>query len=1181
VLLRIGILFFCILTAALPLRAQEEAPQRDASGRDTSGRDTSRQVSLWMSYSDSLSWTPGDTIRLARRFLQPGGLAISFNPPLRINPATDLIVDRAEGTIILTPAAASRADSGVTYTAEISYRALPFEFADTYRLRTLTRRVDTTGGDSIAVATPSQPLSIESIFGSELEKSGYIGRGFTVGSNRDLNINSGFRLQLAGELAEGITVTGALTDENTPIQPEGNTRTLQELDRVFIRIAGDDMSATLGDFNLTYSDTEFGRYNRKLSGILGEAAGEDFGAAVSYASLNGTFHSLQFNGIDGVQGPYRLTGRNGEQPILVLAGTEKVYVDGVEMVRGERNDYVIEYAAGEITFTPNRLITAYSRITVDYEYAEREYVRDMLTADTRGAFLDGAISVGARYIREGDDEASPIDLDFTDEDRAILRTAGDDTQQAARSGVTYVGYDTARGAGAGQYIRVDTTISGEAHAFYRYEPGADSATYSLYFSFVGQGNGDYRRQTVGTFVFAGVDGGDYAPLRLLPLPRLHQLLDLRMSAQPAADLRIGAELGVSSLDRNRFSDTDDGDNTGSAYNLTLQWRPETRRLGNFDISARYRDVGSAFQPVDRINDIEFNRKWDITAPVPSRERIAEGGAAWRPWQHTEVRAGAGAIDRGAFSSLRVDGGVRITPARQDSILPELDYRIEFIDSDDGASGVSGTWLRQLGEARYDADGVTPRLRFEQERRRSLRGGDSLLPNSLGFVDVRPGVSFTAFDFMRVTADVGVRVEDALLDGALQRQSTDLLQIYGMELRPGSDLRASASVTVRDRRFSDAFQALGNKDLQTILTRAETRWSPLNGGVETDLLYEVSTERTSRLQRVFLSVPFGQGNYEYAGDLNNNGVQDEEEFEPTRFEGDYVQITVPTDELFPVIDLKSSLRLRLRPDRMLRGAGNAWWSDMLRAVSSESFVRIDEKSEEETTSDIYLLRLSHFLDDSTTIRGFQNYRQDLFLFERDPSFSMRLRFDERRGFSQFALASERSWRRERSLRIKTQLVREIGLQTDLVFMDDEVFSSRFSSRARDITSANLIADLSYRPWPRLEIGFVLDSKSATDALPDTPVEADITALTLRSITSFDGPGRLRVELERSDVTFNTDVDRFPFELTGGRAEGRNWIWRVNFDYRMTSFMQATLSYLGRAEGERPTIHIARAEVKAFF
>ncbi len=1223
--IRLPLVVFTFLLAAAPLAAQVKAP-------------------LAREYADTLAWSAGDTLRLSRGFIQSGDFSITFDPPLVLDAAgttpdsTDISIDRRNGVLRFSPRLRAAADSGrvhrdsassdtaysetayrdtafsdMAYRVVVRYRALPFRILPSWRQRELVTRRDSGGGDArMRYAALSQPLDMESIFGSELEKSGYIGRGFTVGSNRDLNINSGFRLQLAGKLSEDITVTGALTDENTPIQPEGNTRTIQELDKVFITIAGRNLSATLGDFNLRYEDSEFGRYNRKLSGVLGEgrfggtdpasadatAAGSTgagstetgvrgTSASMSYATLKGTWHSLQFNGIDGVQGPYRLTGRNGEQPVLVLAGTEKVFVDGVEMTRGGNHDYVIEYASGELFFTPRRLVTAYSRITVDYEYAERQYVRSLLTANSSTALAGDRLSLTARYIREADDQDNPIDLEFSDGDRAVLTAAGDDATAASQSGARYVGYDTARASGGGQYVRTDTLIAGNPYTIYRYSPGSDSATWSLSFSFVGQGGGDYRRRTVGTFEFAGIGRGDYAPLRLLPLPRLHQLVDLRLSAAPVDALRISGELGVSALDRNRFSADGDGDNAGSAWTFGARWTPSLSHANDLDLHFRYRDVASAFNAIDRINDIEFGRKWDLQTAATERERIAEGGVAWSPWTPLQVHGGFGSMRRGDFSSLRLEGGMDIARGA-DSSLPDLRWRIEHIASDDAGGAAtgrpqSGSWLRQQGEASYALAFATPRLRFEQEHRENRDiGADSLLFTSLAFVDIRPGILFPAFWNMTFSADVGVRMEDVPLDGALARQSVDLLQQYGWALRPWKDLSSSVTVTVRDRRYSEDFRARGSKDIQTILTRAEARYAPFNGGVQTDLLYEVSTERTSRLQRVFLNVPWGQGSYEYRGDLNANGVQDEEEFEPTRFEGDYVLLTIPTDELFPVIDLKSSLRLRLRPDRIFRDdAGAPPWLEALRALSSETFVRIDEKSEEENTSDIYLLHLGHFLDDSTTLRGFQNIRQDLFLFERSPAFSLRLRFDQRDGFSQFAMGNERSYRRERSLRIKTQLVREIGLQADAIFLDDALRTAAASSRARDIVSANFVGDLSYRPWKDVEIGLVVDSKTATDSWPDAPVTADITTLMLRSVTAFPGPGRLRVEIERSTVTFATEIDRFPFELTDGRAEGTSWVWRVNFDYRLTSFMQATLSYLGRSETERAVMHTARAEVKAFF
>ena len=1135
---------------------------------------------LWRSYTDSLLLPSSDTLRLSHQFVQSNEIHIKVVPPFDSHSASDVRLVGREGLLILSPAFRARLAEG-GHTLTVTYRALPFRFAPEYRRRTLTMRRDSVRGDSIQVAAPAQPMNIESIFGSELTKSGYIGRGFTVGNDRDLNITSGFRLQLSGKLSDDINIVGALTDENTPIQPEGNTRTIQELDKVFIKISSRDLAATLGDFNLSYTDTEFGRYNRKLSGVLGEAALRDAAASLSYASLKGNYNSMQFNGIDGVQGPYRLTASNGKQPVLVLAGTERVYVDGVAMVRGESNDYVIEYANGELSFTPKRLITSYSRITVDYEYAEREYTRTMVTASTNGVVLDSRLTMGARFIQESDDPDNPIDQPLDDADRTLLADAGDDASLAARSGAVLAGFDTAKGVGKGQYALIDTLIGGEARQVFRYMPGSDSATWSVTFSFVGSGRGEYRRKALGVFEYAGAGAGDYAPRRQLPLPRLHRVLDFHAGFTPVRNLTLSGEIGLSVLDQNRLSNRDKEDDAGNAVNLTGSWKSAQTPLGILDLHGKYRTTGSTFAPIDRVNDIEFSRKWDLATPSVAREELSEAGLNLTPSDGLMFNGGVGRIRQGEFSSLRFEGGVNLSDVRKDSARPDASWRVEYIGSEDGVADTRGRWLRQLMEAKQQTRYGTPRLRIEHEHRTARAiGGDSLLGQSQSFLDIRPGILFSEIGGLNLGADVGVRFEDAVLDGALVRRSTDMLQQYTMGLRSWNDLSANVTLTIRDRMYSDAFVARGEQNLQTILTRGQTRYSPLNGAVTTDLLYEVSTERTSRLERVYLKVPVGQGSYVYVSDLNGNGVEDENEFEPTRYDGEYILVNVPTDELFPVIDLKSSLRLRLQPDRFIE-MSPTFWAGALRSFSGETFFRIDEKSEDEHTSDIYLLKLSRFLDDSTTVSGLQNFRQDVFLFERASDFSLRLRFDERRGFSKYALATERSYRREQSARIKTQLVREIGLQTDLVLLSDAVLASDGGSRARDIRSVELVADLSYRPWPQLEIGFVVTSRSATDSNPDVPVEATISSQLLRGIASFDGPGRVRVELERNDVAFSSEVDRFPYELTDGRAEGLSWVWRVNFDYRLTAFMQATLSWIGRSETDRRTIHTARAEVKAFF
>ena len=80
-------------------------------------------------------------------------------------------------------------------------------------------------------------------------------------------------------------------------------------------------------------------------------------------------------GQEGNQGPYKLIGPNGELFILIVSGSERVYINGLLLKRGENEDYVIDYNAGEIKFNPTYPINANMRITVEYQFTDRNYTR--------------------------------------------------------------------------------------------------------------------------------------------------------------------------------------------------------------------------------------------------------------------------------------------------------------------------------------------------------------------------------------------------------------------------------------------------------------------------------------------------------------------------------------------------------------------------------------------------------------------------------------------------------------------------------------------------------------------------------------------------------------------------------------------------------------------------------------
>ena len=1118
-------------------------------------------------------------------------------------PLSDYALDHRNGIIKLDKDLFKKYDLDTfqIYNLKIDYDIFPYNLKEEYSGFNIVLEKDSLTGDTVQIATQKKDF-ISSIFdGTELEKSGSIFRGVTVGSNQDLTLNSGFRLQLNGKLSSDFEINAALTDESSPIQPEGNTEKLQELDKVFIEIKNKNFTGTIGDINVNIENTEFMNFKRK---IQGGKVFSDYGIGNIYLSgavQRGKFNSNTFNGQDNNQGPYILIGRDNEINILVLSGSEKVYLDGVAMIRGEQADYVIDYGIGSVKFTNKRIITNASRIIVDFEYSDRKYSRIILSGENQIRFFNNKLKLGVSYVNQNDNEDKTIDFTLSPEDKQILENAGDDRFKAVKSGVQYVGRDSATGLGLGLYAKEDTLINKSSITYYKYLPGDTNAVYQVVFSYVGQGKGNYSQQSSFQYNFTGPGSGVYDTLVFIPVPASHNIADVNLNYESSSrkEFTFNLETAVSVFDANKFSTIDDNNNRGLAFLGTIGVNKYNFRLFGIKLNAvelklKEKLTNKIFTPLERYNPVEFYREYDIQDSNKLTEDLREASLRVAPTNYINIKGSFGQLLRGdSFNSLRTAGDFLL---KNDSLgLPEIIYKIELINTDNTEVNSKSRWLRQFASTGYkkffggysfDNPNLEFRLDYIQEDRQNkltgLQGGDSLQSGSFAFFELKPKLILNNFHNLNVYSEFGYRKDNLPSDGVLKKESEAFTQIYGVGYRGISWLTTILELTLRDKKYYDEFISETNSNNRTLLVNWQTRLDPFNSAFQTDLYYNITSERQSKKEKDFVQVRFGEGNYIYLGDLNGNGLKDENEFQLTSFnDGNYVRIFRESSQLFPVTGLSTSARLNLKPARFFNITGSGFTEELLRNISAETYLRAEENSRDQNTDNIYFLNFGTFQNDSNTLFGTQLIQQDINFFEFNPLYSLKLRYSQQKTFNQYVSGNERFFSIQRSIKLKIGLTKDLTTLFEYQNKTDRNEAPMNSVRNRNIDSEGLITDFSYRPVQEIESGFQVNFIRATDYYPFVPSQADINQQILRFTYSFTFQGRVRLEAERDEVRLGSSTASYPYELTNGRVPGKSYLWRAFFDYSISKNLQATLNYDGRAEGGRKVINTGRAEIKAFF
>ena len=208
---------------------------------------------------------------------------------------------------------------------------------------------------------------------------------------------------------------------------------------------------------------------------------------------------------------------------------------------------------------PRRMITKDTRVQVEFEYADHNFLNSMLYASNTTNFSN-KFKLNISAYTNADAKNSPINQTLDAPQKQFLANLGDSIQNAFYP----VAAKDSFSASQILYKKIDTIYSGQHDSVYVYSTNADSAKYNLSFIETGINKGNYipaytaANGKVYQWVAPvnGIPQGSYEAAAYLVSPKKQTVISVGGEYLLDKNTIIKAEFASSKYDLNTFSAKD-------------------------------------------------------------------------------------------------------------------------------------------------------------------------------------------------------------------------------------------------------------------------------------------------------------------------------------------------------------------------------------------------------------------------------------------------------------------------------------------------------------------------------------------------------------------------------------------------------------------------------------------------
>lgn len=1031
----------------------------------------------------------------------------------------------------------------------------------------------------------SIPKEENTIFNFDgFNKSGSISRGIGFGNNQDLAVNSNLVLQLSGKLNNEIEILAAISDDNIPIQPEGNTQQINDFDKVFIQLKRKDATLIAGDFELRKPDSYFTNYFKRTQGILignksKDKNGNEFETSFAGAVAKGRSSRNLFEGIEGNQGPYRLRGNNGEQFIIVISGTERVFLDGILLLRGQDNDYIVDYNTAELTFTTKRLITRYSRIVVEFEYSDKVFARSLFQVNQK--FQSKKLKLGFNYYSEQDNANRPLLQTLTQNQQQFLEGIGNQIDQAIFPNVDSVAFNENEIL----YQRKDTL---GAQDVYVYSTQANAINYRVGFSFVGANRGNYRINTSSVangrvYVFVpqvnGLPQGDYSPVSLLITPKKQQLVTLNADYKLSNKTSVFSEIGFSDNDVNLYSDLQNRENKGLAYKFIVQDKRLLKGNDSTGLKLRsklsYEYVNQQFKPLERYRPVEFDRDFNFRGlPLQSANEY---------WSTISFQLFKSDVKQVTYSLASFIRGKTYDGLQQAINLNFFDkgFKINYAASLLNATIVEdkGNFLKQRLAFSKTFKKLESGFIYEQETNKTANQTTDIL-------------AFQSFSFKQY---------DVFIKSAEQAKREFLVQYNQRfdDLPVGTNLAAFSKANTFTSKYivsknsnsnlaiNTTYRSINyvrndtiNKNEETLLGRIDYNFRAIKGFLSLNSFYELGTGQEPKREFIYLEVPAAQGIYAW-NDYNNNTIKELNEFEISKYpdQARYIKIFRPNNEFIRSNFTNINQTLTINPALLLKNKKSKS-AVFISKFSNITSLRIDKKvlAGEGIIFNPYRTDIA---DDN--LISLNSFIRNTFFFNRsNPIFGFDINVQILANRVLLTNGFDSRNNQEQGLRLRWNFIRKSNFLILVNQGSKEFISQLFQNRNYQINYVELQPEFGYQFSTDFKTTFTFNVKDQRNiaALGGEKTFNTRLGSELRYNLLKKGTFTAQVNLINNSYTGQNN-SAVSYELLDGLQPGSNTTWSAGFQRTISNGIQLNFTYEGRKSNEVRTIHTGGLQVRAYF